>query len=571
MLAEINIENFAIIDEISLTFQDGLTVLTGETGAGKSIIIDAIQLLAGARASVEFVRHEADQANLEGIFFIDDSNHPVYNVMKQFDLPIDEEGSIILQRQITSKGKSICRVNGKLITLGILKEIGQSLIDIHSQHETQSLMQPEKHIELLDHYKVEKISQAKESYLKLFYDYERLLKRFKELSENEQEIAQRIDLIKFQLNELHEAGLELDEDDRLEEERQQLANFERIFDSLQSTYYALYGESKGLDYLSHAMTSLEQLEDVNDTYKHLSEQLKSNYYVIEELSFEIRNHLDQLEFQPERLNEIEKRLHEINRLKRKYGKGVNELLELMAKMEEELEQLENKDTHIQALENQIKEVEKDTLMEAEQLHQVRKEISDELCAAIHQELKDLYLDKSQFNVSFDTFTGHIHWKDQSIKLTKNGLDQVQFMISTNPGEPLKPLQKVASGGEISRIMLALKRIFAEHQNMTSVILDEVDTGVSGRVAQAIAQKIHQISNESQVLCITHLPQVAAMADHHLLIEKNQKQNRTTTSVIKLNREQSVLEISRMMSGTEITDTTLQHAEELIEQAKQSVN
>lgn len=228
VLAEINIKNFAIIDEISLSFKDGLTVLTGETGAGKSIIIDAIQLLAGARASVEFVRHEADRANLEGIFFIEDDQHQVYNVIRQFDIPLDDEGSIILQRQITSKGKSICKVNGKLITLGILKEVGQALIDIHSQHETQSLMQPEQHIKLLDEYQHEKLTQVKESYLILFNDYERLLRRYKDLSENEQEIAQRIDLIKFQYNELTEAELEIDEDSQLEDERQQLANFERV-------------------------------------------------------------------------------------------------------------------------------------------------------------------------------------------------------------------------------------------------------------------------------------------------------------------------------------------------------
>ncbi len=505
MLAEINIKNFAIIDEISLSFKDGLTVLTGETGAGKSIIIDAIQLLAGARASVEFVRHEADRANLEGIFFIEDDQHQVYNVIRQFDIPLDDEGSIILQRQITSKGKSICKVNGKLITLGILKEVGQALIDIHSQHETQSLMQPEQHIKLLDEYQHEKLTQVKESYLILFNDYERLLRRYKDLSENEQEIAQRIDLIKFQYNELTEAELEIDEDSQLEDERQQLANFERVFENLQTTYYALYGENKGLDFLSHAMTSLEQLEDVSESFKNLSEHLKNHYYAIEELSFDLRNQLDQLEFQPERLNEIEKRLHEINRLKRKYGKDVNELLELMAKMEEELEQLENKDTHLHSLEQQINEVEKDTLIEAEQLHEVRKQISENLKQAIHAELKDLYLDKAQFDVQFNTIEGHINWRGQTIKLSKNGLDQIQFMISTNPGEPLKPMQKVASGGEISRIMLALKSIFAEHQNMTSVIFDEVDTGVSGRVAQSIAEKFikYQMTLKCYVLPIYH--------------------------------------------------------------------
>ncbi|GEL77380.1 DNA repair protein RecN [Tenuibacillus multivorans] len=567
MLAQINIKDFAIIDDISIDFKEGLTVLTGETGAGKSIIIDAIQLLAGARASVEFVRHKAEQANIEGIFFIDEPDHHVYEVLNQFDLPVDEEGSIILQRQITAKGKSICRVNGKLITLGILKEIGQTIIDIHSQHETQSLMQSEKHIQLLDQFDQTTIQESMQSYDELFGEYSRLKQRFKDLSENEQEIAQRIDLLKFQLSELQEIKLEVGEDEQLEEERHKLANFERIYDGLQTTYYSLYGENKGLDFLGHAMTSLEQLEDVDETFRSLSEQLKSNFYAIEELSFDLRNRLDEMEFQPDRLNEIEKRLHEINRLKRKYGKSVEEIVNMMIHMEEELEQLENKDTHLQALEKQIIEVEKDTLMEAEQLHRIRTSISQKLKTAIQQELMDLYLEKASFNVSFSTVSGDVRWKDSSVKLLKNGMDQVQFMISTNPGEPEKPLQKVASGGEISRIMLALKRIFSEHQNVTSVIFDEVDTGVSGRVAQAIAQKIHDISKQSQVLCITHLPQVAAMSDQHLLIEKDQDNKSTTTNVKQLSQNEAVEEIGRMISGTEVTDTTKQHAEELIQQAK----
>ncbi|PKR78947.1 DNA repair protein RecN [Halalkalibacillus sediminis] len=566
MLAQISIKDFAIIDQITVNFQEGLTVLTGETGAGKSIIIDAIQLLAGARASVEFVRHDADQASIEGIFFIDNDSHPVKNVISQLDLPEDEEGSVILERFITSKGKSICRVNGKLVTLGILKEVGQKLIDIHSQHETQSLMNPEKHVELLDYFNGQKIDSAKKSYLEVYNEWSTIQKRFKDLSENEQEVAQRVDLLKFQLNELQEAQLEVDEDEQLEEERNQLANFEKIFEGLQATYYSLYGENKGLDFLSNAMTSLEMLEDVDESLQTLSEQMKSAYFTIEELSFELRNRLDSLEYQPERLNEIESRLNELNRLKRKYGQSIKELVDLMISMEEELEKLENKDTHLHALEKQIKELTEDALMEAQNLHEIRIQTSRELKDSIHKELKDLYLDKATFDVEFTRASGNISWKDESIRLMKNGIDQIQFLISTNPGEPVKPLHKVASGGEISRIMLALKSIFSQHQGITSVIFDEVDTGVSGRVAQSIAQKIQEISKGSQVLCISHLPQVAAMADQHLLIEKDQDLNQTKTSVKKLEKEQSVEEIGRMISGSELTDATKKHALELIEQA-----
>ncbi|GAA0458152.1 DNA repair protein RecN [Alkalibacillus silvisoli] len=568
MLAQISIKNFAIIDEISLNFSEGLTVLTGETGAGKSIIIDAIQLLAGARASVDFVRHNAEKASIEGLFFIDDTKHSAYSVMEQFDLPLDkEEGSIVIERHITSKGKSICKVNGKLITLAVLKELGTQLIDIHSQHETQSLMNPERHIELLDFFEHEELEQSKEHYHELYKHLLSLKKRYEELSNNEQEIAQRMDLLKFQYNELNDSQLQPGEDERLEEERSHLMNYERIYEGLNTTYESLSAENHALDFLGHAMSALEQLEDVDHDFEELSKQLKSNYYTLEELSFDIRNRLDQLEYQPNRLDEIETRLFEINRLKRKYGKEVDDLIKHMAKMEEELEQLENKDSHLQSLEHEIKEAEKDALTEADHLHKLRTKIAEKLTIAIQQELKDLYLEKAKFDVQFNTQEGHINWKNRNIKLLKQGLDLIQFLITTNPGEPMKSLHKVASGGEISRIMLAIKSIFSKHQGITSVIFDEVDTGVSGRIAQAIAKKIHRISHESQVLCITHLPQVAAMADHHYLIEKDVS-GHTNTTVQKLSEKDSINEVGRMISGNEVTETTFKHAQELIVQAEE---
>lgn len=567
MLAQITIKDFAIIDEITVNFNDGLTVLTGETGAGKSIIIDAIQLLAGARASVEFVRHNSDEAWIEGIFFIDNDNHNVYSILKELDIQVDdEEGSIILQRIITAKGKSICRINGKLVTLSILKEVGQTLIDIHSQHETQSLMHPENHIKLLDYYEFNKINLTKEAYLELYEELNELQKKFKQLTESEKQFNERTDLLSFQLNELQSANLEIGEDEELENERHRLMNYEKLFENLQLSYHSLFGDNKALDFLSQAATSLEQIEDIDPSFKKISEEIKSHYYGLEELSYQIRQHLDGLEYDPQRLDEVESRLHEINRLKRKYGREIEQLILLMIEMEEELEQLENKEVHLESLQKQILSLQKDTLVEAENLRKTRQQVAEKLKNEIKKELKDLYLEKAIFDVEFSTIDGDIIWKDKKVKLTKNGLDQIQFLISTNPGEPLKPLHKVASGGEMSRIMLALKRIFSEQQNVTSVIFDEVDTGVSGRVAQAIAEKINEISKKSQVICITHLPQVAAMADQHLLIEKELDKDRTKTKVIKLTKEQSVEELARMISGSELTETTKKHALELIEQA-----
>lgn len=560
MLTELSIQNFAIIDDVSITFNEGLTVLTGETGAGKSIIIDAIQLLAGGRGSVDYVRHQAKKAEIEGLFIIESSRHPIYEVAKQYGIEISD-AQVVLERTITSSGKSICRVNGKLVTLAILREFGKRLIDIHSQHETQSLMDVESHIEFLDMYNAENIRKAKEEYMNLYEKYNRLEERYKQLSENEQELAHRQDLLEFQLKELEQADLKPDEDEILEKERNSLANFEKIHRALQTTYSALYGEGKGLDWLNEAMMALNEQEDIDSFIGEKAEELENHYYALEAMAFDIRNYLDQLEFQPDRLNEIEARLNEINRLKKKYGSTVNEMITFMAKVEEELEEITNKDSHLSTLAAEMEEIKKDAFLEAEHLHELRKKAAKELTEEIHKELKSLYLDKATFQVSFE------HDKNEPM-LHKNGFDEIRFMISTNPGEPVKDLTKVASGGELSRIMLVLKKIFANHQGVTSVIFDEVDTGVSGRVAQAMAEKIYDISKTSQVLCITHLPQVAAMADTHKLIEKGEKDGRTSTSVTELDLERQMEELSRMITGTELTETAKDHAREMLDLAEQ---
>ncbi len=566
LLVELSIKDFAIIDNIQIQFKEGLTVLTGETGAGKSIIIDAIQLLAGGRGSSEYVRHGCQKAEIEGLYFIEDNMHLAFQKAKELGIELDDEGTLILQRTITSSGKSICRVNGKLVTLAILREFGQTLIDIHSQHETQSLMNADKHLVLLDLYNIDKIGPAKEEYQRLYREYKQLEKRYRELSENEQKIVQRLDLLKFQQSEIEEADLSVDEDLKLEEERNTLANYEKIYQGVHDAYYALYGEQKGLDWLSHAMTSLESIKEYDTELKERSDDISNQYYLLEELSFRLRSKLDEMEFNPERLNEIEARLNEINRLKRKYGQTVAEILDYAATIDEEIEQLENKDAHLSKIEEQLKEKSKDAILAAEQLHHLRTQAAEKLKTAILIELKDLYLEKANFDVDFSVLGGNETdptWQGKSIKLHENGFDHIKFMISTNLGEPLKEVHKIASGGELSRIMLAIKKNFARHQGVTSVIFDEVDTGVSGRVAQAIAEKIYSISNSSQVLCISHLPQVASMADSHLLIEKIEKQNRTITKVKELTDTEKTEEIGRMMTGTELTKTTKDHAKELL--------
>jgi len=561
VLTELSIQDFAIINKISITFNEGLTVLTGETGAGKSIIIDAVQLLAGGRGSVEYVRHGANKAQMEGLFILDTNKHQIYETANQYGIEV-QDGMVVLHRTITSGGKSICRVNGKLVTLAILKEFGKQLIDVHSQHETQSLLDPDNHIQLLDLYDKERIANAKQEYVHLYEKLTALQKRYRELSENEQEISQRLDLLNFQHNEIEQANLVPNEDDELEEERSQLANFERIYNGLQDAYYALYGEQKGLEWLNMANQSLQNSKEYDSFLNEKAEKMSNHYFLIEELMYELRSYADTLEYDPQRLNEIESRLNEISRLKKKYGSTVNEILEYLGKIEEEIEQITDKDSHLTNLDEQIKETYEDTYLEAKQLHDLREKAAQALTKNIHQELKDLYLEKTSFSVSFDTKIN----QGERTNLHHNGFDYIQFQIATNPGEPLKPLHKVASGGELSRIMLALKEIFARHQGITSVIFDEVDTGVSGRVAQAIAEKIQQISSQSQVLCITHLPQVAAMADTHKLIQKQAKNNRSSTVVKELSKSEKIDELGRMITGAKLTDTAKDHATEMLELA-----
>jgi len=564
MLTELSIQDFAIIDQTSITFTEGLTVLTGETGAGKSIIIDAVQLLAGGRGSVEFVRHGTKKAQIEGLFTIDDKQHPIYHVSAEYGIEIQDE-MVVLHRTITAGGKSICRVNGKLVTLAILKEFGKTLIDVHSQHETQSLMDPENHIDLLDLYDEKKVTKAKEEYTVLYEQLITLRKRYKQLSENEQEMSHRLDLLEFQMRELEQANLAPNEDELLEEERAHLANFEKINTALQEAYNALYGEQKGIEWLNKAQMSLQEASTHDTFIAEKAEELSNHYFIIEELTFGLRNYSDTLQFDSGRLDEIEERLDEINRLKKKYGSTVNEILEYMGKIEEEIEQITNKDSHLLKLEKQMNEKYKDAYLEAKQLHDIRKKSAAFLIKDMHKELNDLYLQNASFSVAFRPDIAEIDKKtdDDQINLHKNGFDHIHFLISTNAGEPLKEISKVASGGELSRIMLVLKKIFAKHQGVTSVIFDEVDTGVSGRVAQAMAEKIFEVSKESQVLCITHLPQVAAMADTHKLIKKTETNERTATNVTELTEQQQMEELGRMITGTKLTDTAKEHARELL--------
>lgn len=558
MLRELDIRNFAIIEALTVSFTEGLTVLTGETGAGKSIIIDAVHLLAGGRGSQEFIRHGAKKAEIEGLFTIEDAKHPVFAKLADFGLePTD--GEILLRRELNDKGKNVCRVNGKLVTISILREIGGALIDIHGQHETQELMDEKQHLHLLDQFAGNSLGKAKESYSHTYDKYMKLKREFASYNENEQQIAQRIDLLTFQLREIEAAELIAGEEEDLLQERKKLQNFTKIYESVSAAHEAIQGESKGLDWVGSAMSELEHAASVDEQFESHSELVSGAFYQLQDVSSEIKRLIDDMEFDPSRLNEIEQRLALIQSLKRKYGASVEDILIYHEQQADELDKLVNRDQRYQLDQAKLKELTEDLRVEADELTILRKKAASKLGKAIMEQLRELHMGKASFEVNFSALPNG--------RFDRNGGDVISFYISTNLGEPLKPLTKVASGGELSRMMLALKTIFSKHQGITSIIFDEVDTGVSGRVAQAIAEKIAAISVHSQVLCISHLPQVAAMADQHLFIEKKVGKQRTTTAVHELDGQERTEEMSRMLSGAEITDLTLQHAEELLSLAK----
>lgn len=562
MIQELHIHNFAIIQDLSLDFYEGMTVLTGETGAGKSIIIDAVGLLAGGRGSTEFVRHGAKKCVLEG-HFVASKNEELHQALKKYEIDMEDD-NLIIQRDIYATGRTVCRVNGSMVTIAALKEIGGALIDIHGQNEHQELMHPESHIGLLDYYGSTQLKETKRVYTELYNKYRKVKKEHDNWQFNEQEIAQKLDILRFQVNEIEEANLEVNEEEQLQEEEQRLSNHQSILEALNTSYGVLQGEEvNGLDLVGQAMSAMDEIAEIDDSFKQIAETISTAYFQLQEASSDVYGELDSLEYDEGRLNEIEERLNLIQQLKRKYGSSVEEILTFYQEASDELEKIENREGQLDVLSKQLTELEKELVEVANQLSTIRREIAKNLETAIQEQLKELYMDKVVFSVNFKLESSAF----QANRALESGMDRVEFYVSTNPGEPLKPLSKVVSGGELSRMMLALKTIFSKAQGITSIIFDEVDTGVSGRVAQAIADKIHSVAVHSQVLCITHLPQVAAMADQHLFIRKEIEEERTRTYVEPLEEEEKTSEIARMLAGAEVTKLTMDTAKELREFAE----
>lgn len=552
LIQEIYIKNFAIIEEVQCTFEKGMTVLTGETGAGKSIIIDAVGLLIGERASLEMIRYGEEKSLIQGVFRIEDPS--VVEKLQEFGVEVVED-ELMIQRELLQNGKSNCRINGQLATVALLKQIGPYLIDIHGQNEHFLLLNEEKHLGLLDefahHQMGDLIAEYDEAYAKVVAAKQEL----RALQTAEKEDAQRVDMLKFQLQEIEEANIYVGEEEQLSEEKEYFTHFQKIQTALQKALAALEGEEySSVDAIGEATREVESLESISTSFKTLSTQMSEAYYQLQDAASAIRHEIENAEFDEERLAFIEERLDVYYQLKRKYGDDAEEILAFQDKARDALNKIENKEALIAETEKVLKKATLEAFAIAENISSIRREVAKRLEADIVSELHGLYMENAQFAIQFKT----------SEALLETGIDLVEFYISTNKGEPLKPLSKIVSGGELSRITLAMKSIFTKEQLVGTIIFDEVDTGVSGRVAQAIASKMHYISEYAQVLSITHLPQVASMADTHIHIEKVEEGERTHTILKVMDEEERTEEIARMLSGTTITALTLENAKELLQ-------
>lgn len=554
MLNQLSVRNVAVIDKLDINLHDGVSVLTGETGAGKSIIIDSINMILGDRANKELVRYGTDKAVVQAVF---DAPKSVINILEENDIYVEDE-TVIITRQVTKEGKSVARINGMVVTLNILREISDRLINIHGQHDNQALLTPIRHITFLDAY------ADNEEYINRYKDIlskkREIEKKISSLEMDEQEKMQRIDLLEYQVTEIKKASLEKGEEDDLREQRDIYTNAEQITKSVNEAYMNLYEGDEiqsAYDGISIAVNEISQISDLNPQLKSIYDTLNEIMYSLEDTAHEIKEFGETVEFDEQTLNEIEERLDLISRLKRKYGNSIEEILEYLKKAESELNDIKLSDERTNELKEELKNITKELKEKGNVLTQRRENAAKVLEENIEKSLHELNMEKSKFKVNIEN-DGTFY---------DNGMDKVEFLISTNPGEPLKPLVKIASGGELSRVMLAIKSILADSDGVDTMIFDEIDTGVSGKAAMSIAKKLAVIAKNKQVICITHLPQLTAMADNHYLIQKNTDGELASTTLKELDEEGRELELARIIDGGEVTELALSHAKQMLENAK----
>jgi len=555
MLKFLSIENIAVIEKCTCQFDRGFIVLTGETGAGKSVIINSLALLCGERASKELIRTGEMSAKVEGVF---DATDEIKNEIKN-ELGIEiEDDDVVITRSITSDGKNDIRLNGSYLTLSMLKQIGHLFVNIHGQHEGTLLLNKKTHITHVDTFGGEKIKDAIKKYEEIHQKYIEIDSQIEELKMDETEKARKVDLLSYQIEEIEVASLSCGEEEELEEKRLMYANAQKISENANGAFSYLYegdeNTSSAYDLLWSAIKLLENVKEYDKKLSEIVTSLTDAAYVISDSAHDVKHYFESMNYDPYKLSEIEDRLNVIYNIKRKYGSDVNGVLSYLEKIKDELAKIEMSDEEIEKLKLEKEKLEIKRLEYANNLTMLRKESAKKLCEKIKKELNDLEMKDCQFEIEI-TETDY----------TKNGKDSIEFLISTNKGESLKPLSRIASGGELSRVILAIKTILCE--NLVTMIFDEVDTGVSGKVAHKIAEKLYTISKKSQVICITHLPQIACFSNLHFLIKKEIENARTKTDIKCLDKKSQIDEIARLLGGEIISDVTKENAKELISNAE----
>ncbi len=563
MLVELDIKNFAIIKALKVRFQENMTVLIGETGAGKSIIIDAVSLLMGGRGQKEMVRSGEKKAVVTGLFEIDKEAKQISALCEKYGLPDADGGQLIISRELALKGRNVVRINGQLTTINVLRELGNYLVDIHGQNDQQILMDQERQIDLVDNYAAGDLKPDLVQYQQDYAAWKKLTEKLQHLKSDAQELAQKQDILTFQNDELTAADLtDPDEDEQLEEEYNELNNYQKIIDTANYLMQLYDDEDQGIEtLLGNAQSAASELSEYGTKFKDIAKTIDDGVYALSDARSELSSVLDEMDFDEERFQYVSNRLDLLNSLKKKYGPTLADVFAFYEKVQQELSQFETGGLDEDVLQKQVAEVEQRLTAEAKKLHQIRVKTANTLEEKIKQELADLYMAKAKFVIDIST----------TATFTKKGMDEIVFLISPNPGEDLMPLVKIVSGGEQSRLILALKTIFSRVEPVGTMIFDEIDTGVSGRVSAAIGKKLHSIGESKQVIAITHSPQVAAASDQKYLVAKEVKDGATYTQIGPLTQEETVTAIAEMMAGSDVTQAAKQNAQDLMKSFRNKNN
>lgn len=557
MLLNLHIKNMALIDEIDINFAEHLNILTGETGAGKSIVIGSIMSALGEKTPKDFVRKDAEYGFVELLFSVE--NNETIDKLKELEIPDVEDGELILSRKIIGN-RSVSKINGETVTLSKVKEVAAYLLDLHAQHEHQSLLVASNHIKLLDRYGYKELATYKETVKNLFTKYSQIKSELSENTINEEEKKRQLDLMEYEINEIEKSNLKIGEDEEIEETYKIVANSKHIAEALLVSYN-LTEETAG-EAVTRAYREMSGVSDLDKELSSMTESLATISDLLSDFSRNARTYLENNTYSDEDFKSLEERLDLINHLKSKYGKTISEVLDYQNELQSKYDKLIHQEQYVKEQRQKLKEIEKQLQKACEELSKERKKIAAVLTKNIKEALIDLNFLEVRFDMVFE----------KENQYSANGNDHAYFIISTNIGEEMKPLWQVASGGELSRIMLAVKSCLADEDQIETLIFDEIDVGISGRTAQMVAEKIHHIGKKHQIICITHLPQIAAMANQHYRIEKNVVDNKTITNILKLNQNEEIMELARMIGGVSITDTVMKNAKEMKELAgKAKVN